>query len=199
MYPLFESIKVVDGEIHNVEWHQKRYEQSYKALYSKNPISHLINHVTIPAYANVGTYKLRISYNEQYKKIEFDPYVIKEINSLKLINDDNINYSSKFKDRTALLNAYQQKENCDDILIIKKGMVTDSSYANIVFYDGKDWVTPSVPLLHGTARARLIDEGRIMKQEIKVSDIPSFQSFKLINAMRDFEVVKAVDVSHIKP
>jgi len=198
MYPLFESIKLVDGEIHNVDWHQKRYERSYRALYSKSPISHLINHVTIPAYANVGTYKLRISYNDQYKKMEFDPYSLKEIKTLKMVVVNNINYDLKLHDRTALLDAYKQKESCDDILIIKNDMVTDSSYANIVFYNGKDWVTPNTPLLHGTARARLLHEGIIQEQEINVSDIATFQSFKLINAMRDFDRMKPVDIRHIQ-
>ncbi|MCL4155848.1 UNVERIFIED_CONTAM: hypothetical protein GTU68_066910 [Idotea baltica] len=198
MYPLFESIKVVDGKLHHIDWHHKRYARSYKSLYNKDPLSHLTDHISIPTYANVGIYKLRISYNDQYKKIEFDPYTIKEINSLKLVEKDKITYDSKFNDRSTLLEAYKQKDDCDDVLIIKNGLVTDSSYSNIVFYTGTKWVTPSSPLLLGTARARLINEGHIQEKEIKQSDISSFQSFKLINAMRSFDIIPSIDISQIK-
>lgn len=197
MYPLFESIKVVDGQLQHIDWHEKRYIRSYEAFYKKSPLSHLSSHITIPAYAYVGVYKLRISYNKQYKKIEFNPYVLKEIASLKIVEANDISYDLKFKNRNDLLDVYKQKGDCDDVLIIKNGLVTDSSYSNIVFNDGKDWITPSSPLLLGTARARLLKQGVIKEQEIKKTDIASFDSFKLINAMRDFTEVKSISISKI--
>ncbi len=197
MYPLFESIKVKDGKLCHPEWHQLRYERSYKKMYKKNPLSHLTSHLTIPAYANEGVFKLRISYNDQLRKIEFEPYLIKEIKTLKLVHLENIDYSSKFKDRSDLLDAYKQKDNCDDVLIIVNNRVTDSSYANIVFFDGTRWVTPTNPLLEGTARARLLDAGIVQTQEIQAKDIPSFNSFKLINALRDFHEVEPIPVQGI--
>lgn len=197
MYPLFESIKVKDGKLCHVDWHQLRYERSYKAMYKKPPLSHITSHVSIPAYANEGVFKLRISYNDHLRKIEFEPYVLKEIKSLKLVEVDNIDYSSKLKDRTALHEAYDKRGHCDDVLISIGGMVTDSSYANIVFFDGTDWVTPAKPLLQGTARARLLKERSIKVRDIKVEDIQSFISFKLVNALRGFNEVEAVDVMGI--
>ena len=198
MYPLFESIKVVDGKLHNTDWHQMRYERSYKMCYEKNPLSPLTSQINIPLAKSTGVYKLRISYNERYKKIELDPYKIKEIKTLKVVVNNEINYSLKYSDRSSLLKVYEQKESCDDVLIIKEGKVTDTSYANIVFYNGQEWLTPSTPLLEGTARANLLNEGIIIEQDIHLEDLASFKSFKVINALRSFDEVLQSDISNIK-
>lgn len=198
MYPLFESIKVVDGEIFHIDWHQKRFLKSYKALYNKTPLSELICHIKVPLKYKTGVFKLKISYNEYCKKIEFTPYSISKINAVQVIIDNSINYEFKYSDRNKLIEAHKQKGACDDILIIKEGMVTDSSYSNIVFYNGHKWITPSSPLLKGTARERLLEEGVIDEQPIKLEDIPLFKSFKLINALRDFNEVETLDITCIK-
>ena len=80
---------------------------------------------------------------------------------------------------------FAQRGNCDDVLIVKKEKITDSSYANVVFFDGKDWCTPKDPLLKGTCRARLLDQGRIKEAALGVEDLKKFQGLKLINALRD--------------
>ena len=198
MYPLFESIKVVDGKIQNVDWHEERYARSYEVMYSKRPLTQMISHVEIPEAAREGIYKLRISYNDRYKKIEFEPYKLKEIKTLKPLLLDNLDYGLKYTDRSALQAAYEQREDCDDVLIIKDGLVTDSSYANILLHDGKQWITPSTPLLGGTARARLIAEGVVEEREVTLGQLHSFECFKLVNALRDFDVVEQSDISNIK-
>ena len=189
---------MVDGRMLNIDWHQKRYLLSYLSMYNKSPLTNLVTNVNIPLEFNSGVYKLRISYNDRYKKIEFIPYAISKIETIKVVVDNEIKYDLKYSDRDKLLAAYKQKNSCDDVLIIKNGMVTDSSYSNIVFFDGKKWVTPSNPLLNGTARARLLSEKLIEEQHIKLEDLPTFESFKLINALRDFEKVDQSDISNIE-
>jgi 4-amino-4-deoxychorismate lyase len=68
-------------------------------------------------------------------------------------------------------------------LIVKNGFITDTSSANILFYDGRDWVTPSTPLLMGTCREKLLRGGKIREENIKRDDIYKFKHFRLINAM----------------
>jgi 4-amino-4-deoxychorismate lyase len=77
------------------------------------------------------------------------------------------------------------KGNYDDILIVKNAYITDSSYANILFYDGGKWFTPHMPLLAGTCRARLLKESKICEMKIKIDDIKKFESFCLINALNE--------------
>src|SRR5690606_14853325 len=89
------------------------------------------------------------------------PYEVRAVTSLKIIHDDTIDYSLKYEDRSSIDNLFAKRNNCDDILIIKNGFVTDASYSNIAFYDGSRWITPAQPLLKGTMRQHLLDTGVI--------------------------------------
>ena len=71
------------------------------------------------------------------------------------------------------------------MIFVKNGLVTDSSYANLVFFDGTEWVTPTTFLLNGTCRQRLLSERKIKERIIHATDIPSFTHIGLINAMID--------------
>ena len=72
-----------------------------------------------------------------------------------------------------------KKGDCDDILIIRNGLITDMSYANVAFFDGTQWLTPRIPLLAGTCRERLLETGPI--READIADIrpgPVFDRFR---------------------
>jgi 4-amino-4-deoxychorismate lyase len=58
------------------------------------------------------------------------------------------------------------------------------------------WYTPWSALLKGTMRQKLIDNGSIIEEEIRLGDIRSFKTFKLINAMFEFDGPE-IDVSQI--
>lgn len=64
-----------------------------------------------------------------------------------------------------------------------KGLLTDTSYSNITLFDGSRWVTPRQPLLRGTMRQSLLDDGVLAEQDIKAEDWNSFRQVSLINAM----------------
>ena len=134
-----------------------------------------------------GLVKCRIIYSKQIEKIEFIPYQLPNIQSLKIIVDDKINYDRKYLDRNHLDQLFQQKENCDDILIVKNELITDTYFANIVFYNGVDWITPAKPLLEGTQRAMLLEKRIIKTANIQLEDLRSFEKTRLINAMIRFE------------
>ena len=50
---------------------------------------------------------------------------------------------------------------------MKQGLLTDTSIANIALSDGTHWYTPAHPLLKGTKRAALLEEGILQE---KISD-----------------------------
>ena len=79
---------------------------------------------------------------------------------------------------------FAKKGSCDDVIIVRNGLITDSSYANLIFFDGREWITPKVPLLEGTCRARLLASGKIKTGNIGIKELSAFKGFKLINAMR---------------
>ena len=92
---------------------------------------------------------------------------------------------------------FEKRSDCDDILIVKNGWITDSFSANVVFYDGTKWWTSGTPLLCGTQRARLINEGKISVCNISRNDIPKFKLAGLINAMQDLENMPVIPVDRI--
>ena len=186
-FPLFESICVWHGVVKNAEYHSKRFRTSYQKFYWKKPDFDLFEEISIPPQYRKGRVKLRIGYNKNEKTYSFEPYKKRSIHNLKLIFDDILDYDLKFEDRSQLNTLFQKRGNCDDILIVKNGYITDSSYANIVFVDKNHWYTPSTYLLNGTKRTQLLEIGEVKEIPIPLKDIPIFQGFQLINAMLDFE------------
>ena len=125
---------------------------------------------------------------EGIEQVEYIPYVMRCIQSLQIVTDDAIDYSYKSTDRSALNALLAQRGNCDDIIIVKNGLVTDTSFTNIAIYDGTHWLTPRTPLLAGTQRARLLDEGSIQVADITPDMLRQAQRVRLFNAMTSFEV-----------
>ena len=69
---------------------------------------------------------------------------------------------------------------------MKQGLLTDTSIANIALSDGTHWYTPAHPLLKGTKRAALLEEGILQEKDIRPEDLPSFSTVRLFNAMIDW-------------
>lgn len=182
---LIESICCVDGAIKNVHYHNMRMNKSRLDLFGCKDAINILDYITIHEPVNKGIWKIRIHYDEAITSIEYELYKKKSIQSLKVVYDDTIDYSFKYADRSHIAKLFEERNKADDILIIKNGFVTDSSSANVVFYDGYKLLTPTTPLLPGTKRAKLIDEGKIIEKIIKVKDISSFSHVNLINAFLD--------------
>ena len=187
MYPLFESLCVQDGIILNTQWHEDRFQKAYLQNFGHLNSFDLLEGLNIPLKFNRGKVKLRIRYNHRHRDFHFEHYKIKEIKSLRLVYTEELNYSHKYSRRENLESLFDLREDCDEVLIIKKGRITDSSYSNVVFFDGQDWWTPKDPLLAGTCRARLLNQGIIKQSFLKVRDLKNFEGLKLINAMRDMD------------
>ncbi len=194
---LFESIRISRRAPLNLPYHQERVKRSQTRLFKvKTPIS-LKESIHLPSYLDDGEYKCRITYGQKIHKVEFSKYVPKKVSSLKLVFHDDVDYSFKFEDRQLLNTLYNQREACDDILIVKQGYLTDTSYSNIVFWNGEQWLSPTHCLLPGTQRAKLLREGTIRIEAIKVADLGNFAYAKLINAMLDWETAPTIPIQAI--
>ena len=75
--------------------------------------------------------------------------------------------------------------------------MTDGSYTNLVFYDGKDWYTSNTPLLQGVQREKLIRNNTIKEIVIKEKDIRGFVSIRMINAMIPWEEAIELPISQV--
>jgi len=168
-----------------IDWHNKRFNESRFELFGINSELDLKSIILVPKEFLAGEVKCRIIYQKTIELIEFELYAFGQIRSLKTIIHDEIQYNYKYYDRSSINDLYSQRGDKDDILIIKKGMVSDSSYSNLVFSDGKNFHTPSSPLLKGTKRAKYISEGKIAEKDLTVKDIRKYGEIHLINAFLD--------------
>ena len=197
MCRLIESIKIQNWQLQNISYHNERLNRSRRELFGITEPADLSELILLPGDLDSGTYKCRVIYSDIVHNIEFLPYIPRKINSLKVVFDDQISYDHKYADRSCFKDLMKDVQE-DDILIIKNGFVTDTSFSNVVFFDGKNWVTPSAFLLNGTMRSFLIDSKMIISREIRLDDIYNFESVKLINAMLDLEKSQTISISNIK-
>jgi len=180
-----ETIKAVDGEVFHLSYHQKRYESvlnSLGVLSCKN----LQDYLNPPEN---GTYRCRLIYTQDDIKVSYHPYSKRNIKKLKLLHDDEIEYSKKYADRKNLDDLFLKREDADDVLIVKNNLISDTTIANIAFYDGDRWLTPKQPLLKGTTRARLLENGKIFEKDIEIKDLQNYTKVALLNAMIDFDIM----------
>ena len=190
-----ESIKVKDGEVYNLFYHQQRVNATFKNFFMRKEVLNLENIISSIEIPPKDLYKLRVIYNESKCFTEFVPYEIKPISSLQLVTDNSIEYSFKSLERNCLNNLKKDVKE-DEIIIVKNDKITDCSYANLVFWDGKEWFAPKFFLLNGTCRQRLIAEGKIKETEITNQSIFKYEKVGLINAMIDLEEL-VLDISKI--
>ena len=181
---LLETIRLEDGNFCYPEYHQARMDRSRTKLFRTSQQLNLQD-IPIPNDFVSGIFKCRIIYSESFKQVTFMTYTRKPIKSLVLVNAESIEYSLKFADRSAIERLVRDQIGFDEIIMVKNGSITDTSYSNLVFLSGTTWVTPDEPLLHGTCRQRLLDQGSIITERIKPSDLPQFSHVSLINSMLD--------------
>lgn len=197
MYQLVETIKCNNGKLSNLRYHQARFNLTRRSLFRLKDEISLEKTIQIPKECRTGLFRCRVIYGEQIEKIEFHQHQYRTVNSLKLIKANDLDYHFKFTNREKLNALFEQRETCDDILIVKNGFITDSFIANVVFFDGRKWWTPDTPLLPGTQRARLIHEKKISVCPVTPADLPNYQKAGLINAMQDLDNMPEISISNI--
>lgn len=179
---LLETVKVVNGEYLNIEFHQWRVNWSREKLNFQDRLT-----LDLPIPPKSGVYRARILYSKEIEEIQFIPYQTKEVKTLSLAYDNSLDYSLKYENRDEIerLKSKYLKDS-DDILIIKNGLITDTSIANIALFDGENWITPKRPLLKGTTRERLLREKKIIERDIEALKIFNFKKIALMNALMGF-------------
>jgi 4-amino-4-deoxychorismate lyase len=187
MCQLCEAIRVLDGVFHDLEYHQERFERSRRDYFGIDQPILLKDILNVPENHRQGIVKCRVIYRRDIEAVEYLPWKRRTIRSLKIVRNDRIDYLYKYEDKTALEALAAQKGDCDDVLIVKNGLITDTSFSNVAFFDDKQWLTPAEPLLCGTKREKLLQEGILRKADISPGDLGQYISIRLINAMMDWE------------
>jgi len=197
MSQFIESIKLHNGQLFLLSEHETRLNKTRaEVLGLDQPIHlHAFLYPLLKDYPK-GLFKVRVLYAAGINKIEIHPYQQRSIRHLKVVAG-NVDYTYKRANREALQQLYLQRGTCDDVIIIKDNLVTDSYYANLVFDDGQIWWTPSTPLLKGVQRAFLLQENIIKEGILHKEDIPSFKQVKLLNAMMDWVDAPVVAIENV--
>lgn len=198
MFRLFETIRITDGVLQYLNFHENRINRARKEIWKATTLLLLEQLLNVPSSFSRGEVRCKFVYGKEIESIDYSFYRRKKIGSLMLIPCDMINYRYKYTDRSQLEKLVGLKEDCDDIIIVKDGFLTDSSMANLIFFDGKNWFTPATPLLQGTCRERLLGLGLIRKRKIRPDDLKYYTGVKLINAMRYPEESEFIPVSQIR-
>ena len=185
MYPLFETLCIENGKIQNIDLHQARYERSLREYYGKSAVKifNLFSLIQLPALLQNRLVRCRIDYNDKTTQIQYFEYHRKIYRTFQPVICDDIEEGVKYSDRSVIHLLFAQRGSCDEIMIIKNGKVTDCSIGNLIFRQGKKWYTPDTPLLRGTQREILLQEGKIQETTIFQEDIVNFDEIKIINAM----------------
>ena len=198
MSRLVETIKIENGILQNISFHNERMIRSLFDIYNIKSVMLLEKLIIIPEDLKEGIFKCRVEYDRDIRKVEFLPYKIKIINSLKLVVDNSIDYAYKFLDRKRIEELASSCGQNEDILIIKNGMITDSSYANVIFREQSgDWVTPSSYLLPGTKRASLLRNSLINEEIITYKDLKKYSEVRLINAMMEIGDTNGIPITNL--
>ena len=184
----FETIKCEDFEVFNLHYHNQRVAKTIGLNidlqeYIYPPTDHL--------------YRVKVIYSQSgIEKIDYFKYTPKVVKILKLMEDDNISYNFKYLNRDVIDALYLKKGVADEILIVKNGLLTDTSIANIAIYKENNWLTPKQPLLEGTTRARLLEQGVLKEVDLTVDDLKSATKIALLNAMIDFKEIEEFTILH---
>ena len=186
---LLETIKVKDRVILNKKLHEYRMKRSIKSIFGQNlsfDLSYFIN------IQKGGTFRCRVIYDTSIKRVEYIPYELTLSKSIKIVYDDSIDYSHKYENRESLNNLYSKRDCCDDVLIVKNSLITDTTKANVAFLYNNIWITPKKPLLEGTYREKLILNSLLKERDIYVDDINFFSKVALMNSMTGFYLIERI-------
>lgn len=183
---LLETIRCEGGGALHLPYHQHRLDTTLQSLGIE--ASYDLSALISPPDERV--YRCRFLYDAASASIEFHPYALRTFRSLRLIHADTLEYPFKYAERSSLDKLFEERKECDDILIAQKGLLRDTTIANIALFIGGKWFTPAQPLLEGTTRARLIEQGFLIPAELNVEDIAKADKIALMNAMMGFVEVE---------
>ena len=183
----FETIKCEDYSVFNLDYHATRIADT------------IAMNINLQDYIYPPSNKLlkcKVIYSDEgIIDVEYSEYKKRNIKKFKIVYDDTIEYSKKTVDRNKIEKLYDKKEDNDEIIIVKKNIITDTSIANIaVFYEGI-WYTSKKYILKGTTRSRYVDNNFLIEKDITIKMLKDCKKIALMNAMIDFDILENYSLS----
>jgi len=180
----FETIKVKDGKLLNLKYHQQRVDKTREHFGFRDKLELKEYNFDLP---QKGEFRLRVDYDKDIESFACKAFTCREFKEFRVVESD-VEYDYKYANRDEL---DALKKDDKEIIIIKNGLLTDTTIANIALHVDGIWLTPKTPLLYGTTRARLIDSGFLKCKDLTPIDLKKAQNFAIMNALIDFRTIRA--------
>ncbi|MFH4416064.1 MAG: aminotransferase class IV [Neisseriaceae bacterium] len=190
-----ETIRIENGLICLEELHLARIKRTLWKNYKQSSVFKL--NFPIPSKFQHGLVKCRLLYEQTVREVNFEHYQPRYIRRLKLVEAPQLNYCFKYANRSSLEALRVQYPLYDEILITQQGYLTDTTFSNIILFDGKQYVTPETCLLSGVQRQHLLARRKIQLKKIHQNDLKAYSFLFLINAMLNWENKIGINVDCI--
>ncbi len=185
---LFETIKIENGKIFNLELHQNRVDRSYREHFFTNS-KFKLKDILINLPKN-GLYRPKIEYDSRgVTNFSYYIYSAKSIKSIKIVEVDRLDYRYKYLDRAHLIYIKDKFKEFDEVLITQDGFIKDTTIANVALYKDKCWFTPKVPLFLGTQRENMLVLSKIKQKDIHYTELSNYTKIAILNAMVEFKIL----------
>jgi len=79
---LIETLKIFQGEILNLAYHNTRFNKTQSELFGSKKCLDLGQIINLKGLKSSNTYLCRVTYNVEINKIEFESYTPKNINTI---------------------------------------------------------------------------------------------------------------------
>ena len=207
-FELVETMCLIDGAVVRWHFHLARMQAACQALGWRNiseDLSELwaVTSAQMPEDCRQGRTMARIVYGaEGIRSITFQSYAPRLVRSLRLVVADHVDYALKSTDRRVITECFDRRKGCDDVLMVRHNLLTDTSIANIALWHEQHnrWYTPARPLLRGTHRAALLRAGTIHEDTALTLDrLSEFSRIRLFNAMLAWGEIELPMVALLPP
>lgn len=196
-YPFFETIRMENGIVCAPERHRERMQQTCNETWGDFRHDAILKNLQVPEAYRTGIVKLNVFYNQTLFETKFSPYVPQEIKSIRLVDaPDELNYHLKYTDRS-LMNKLVQLSGADEIIMVRNGMITDTSKANIVFEKEGAFFTPNTFLLNGTMRQHLLNTQQVKEAQISLENMAQYEAMYFVNAMNPLGLCKPQRLTNV--
>jgi 4-amino-4-deoxychorismate lyase len=186
----FETIKAIDGKLQNIFYHQKRFDNTRKALWNQEKKILLQKQIVIPSQ---GKYRIKVEYDTDIRNVTCKPYESKRVFKKIVLRQADFLYDFKYCERECF-EIKDDIDEVDDILFVKKGFLTDTTIANIALMVDSQWKTPKKPLLKGTMRQKLLEQGLLKEENLSIDKLKTAKKFAIMNALIGFKILKNIQI-----
>lgn len=191
---LVETIRVCDGGAKLLDLHQSRMDHSFQAVFGvRNRIR--LTDIVDPDHGPLT--KCRVVYNKTDVQVTCAPYTARLPGSYTFVDAESVDYAHKYEDREQIRELLDLRGDSDEIIMLRKGRITDASIYNLAFYRDGSWYTPEAPMLKGVMREALLERGVVKEVDMKVDDLSSYSHVVAFNAMNPFQPSQAVSTAFI--